>query len=334
MKTKASLFILLLVLFHTAHLQAQSPIRKWTFTQPKMGSPFSVVVYSNDSIEVATTIKKAYLLVDSLNGIYSDYDLQSELSVLSQKGESPKVSNALWDILEKSQYAFSKSNGAFDISIGPVVRLWRKARKLKQLPSDSAIRNAQQRVGFKFIKMNPSTHEVKLLRNNMQLDLGGIAKGYIAQKVVDFLKNEGLGSSLVDAGGDLAMGQAPPSKKAWSVGVNIPSSEELLPLYLFLQNTAIATSGDMYQYVEIDGKHYSHIVNPKTGLGLTHQRNVTVIAPDGATADWLATACSVLSIKKAIKLCDSFPNTGLLIVEKKGKVILKWQNSYFEKMME
>jgi thiamine biosynthesis lipoprotein len=82
--------------------------------------------------------------VDSLNSIYSDYDLQSELSVLSQKGESPKVSNALWDILEKSQYAFSKSNGTFDISIGPVVRLWRKARKLKQLPSDSAIRNAQQ----------------------------------------------------------------------------------------------------------------------------------------------------------------------------------------------
>jgi thiamine biosynthesis lipoprotein len=119
-----------------------------------------------------------------------------------------------------------------------------------------------------------------------------------------------------------------------SVGVNIPSSEELLPRYLFLQNTAVATSGDMYQYVEIDGKHYSHIVNPKTGLGLTHQRNVTVIAPDGATADWLATACSVLSIKKAIKLCDSFPNTGLLIAEKKGKVILKWQNSYFEKMME
>jgi thiamine biosynthesis lipoprotein len=122
-KTKASLFILLLVLFHTAHLQAQAPIRKWTFTQPKMGSPFSIVVYSNDSIQVAASIKKAYLLVDSLNSIYSDYDLQSELSVLSQKGESPKVSNALWDILEKSQYAFSKSNGTFDVSIASVVRL-------------------------------------------------------------------------------------------------------------------------------------------------------------------------------------------------------------------
>jgi thiamine biosynthesis lipoprotein len=90
----------------------------------------------------------------------------------------------------------------------------------------------------------------------------------------------------------------------------------------------------MYQYVEIDGKHYSHIVNPKTGFGLTHQRNVTVIAPDGATADWLATACSVLPVKKALKLCDSFPNTGLLIAEKKGTMLFKWQNSYFEKMME
>ena len=194
-------------------------------------------------------------MVDSLNSVYSDYDLRSELSVLSQKGESPKVSNALWDILEKSQDAFLKSNGAFDISIGPLVKLWRKARKLKQLPSDSAIRACTaKRVGFQFIKMNTTTHEVKLLRSTMQLDLGGIAKGYIAQKVVDFLAKEGLGSSLVDAGGDLAMGQAPPSKKAWSVGVNIPSSEELLPRYLFLQNAAVATSGDMYQYVEIDGK--------------------------------------------------------------------------------
>lgn len=333
MKTLKTLSLIPFFLLILQFSRAQNP-RKWTFTQPKMGSPFSIIVYSNDSLKVSSATARAYKLVDSLNQVYSDYDAQSELSILSRKGQSAGVSDALWDILKQSQVAYQKSSGAFDITIGPLVKLWRKARKEKQLPADSVLRKAQVSVGFQWVQMNEKTHAVKLNKSAMQLDLGGIAKGYIAQKVVDFLAKEGLGASLVDAGGDLAMGQAPPSKKAWSVGVNIPSSEELLPRYLLLQNAAVATSGDMYQFVEIDGKHYSHIVNPKTGLGLSHQRNVTVIAPDGATADWLATACSVLPVKKALKLCDSFPNTGLLIAEKKGTMLFRWQNSYFEKMME
>jgi FAD:protein FMN transferase len=136
----------------------------------------------------------------------------------------------------------------------------------------------------------------------------------------------------VDAGGDLAMKTQ--SNKPWKIGVTIPNSEELISRYLVLQNQAVATSGNMYQYVEINGKRYSHIVNPHTGLGVTHQRNVTVIAPDGATADWLATACSVLLVKKALKLIKSMPNCELLMAEiRKGKLKM-WQSEGFEAYLE
>ena len=166
---------------------------------------------------------------------------------------------------------------------------------------------------------------IKLLRINTTLDLGGIAKGYLAQMIIDFLQKQGITKALVDAGGDLAM-----IGKDWKIGIAIPNSEELMQGFLVLQNQAVATSGNMYQFVEIEGKKYSHIVNPHTGLGLTHQRNVTVIAPNGATADWLATACSVLSVKKALKLIKTMPNCELLMLEMRKGKLSKWQSKKFE----
>jgi thiamine biosynthesis lipoprotein len=150
--------------------------------------------------------------------------------------------------------------------------------------------------------------------------------------IVDFCLKKGIEKVLVDAGGDLAM--AAQEDKPWKIGITIPNSEELIPQYLILQNHAVATSGNMYQFVEINGKRYSHIVNPHTGLGVTHQRNVTVIAPDGATADWLATACSVLSVKKALRLIKSMPNCELLMAEKQKGKLKMWQSQGFKQYLE
>lgn len=319
---------------YTSPVFAQNSWQKFGFSQAKMGSPFSIVVYSKDSIGVSILAQKAYQLVDSLNLIYSDYLPQSELSLLTQHKTQPiKVSNAMIDILQRSQKAYQLSHGAFDITIGPLVKLWRQARKAKVFPADSLILQAQNRLGFGAIVLDTANQWVYINKPNMQLDLGGIAKGYIAQQVVNYFMKAGFPRVLVDAGGDIATGQAPPDKTAWSIGVNMPESEQLMPKMLKIQNASVATSGDMYQYVEIKGQKYSHIVNPATGLGLTHQRNVTVIAPDGATADWLATACSVLSVKKAMRLVNQIPHSGVLITEiRKGK-IMKWTNRRFNQWL-
>jgi FAD:protein FMN transferase len=338
-----------------------SQSKKYTFSQPKMGSPLNITLYADDSIKAHKIATEAYKIADSLNLIYSDYLENSELNLLSKNSgtnEFIKVSPAFWDILKLSIKASQKSKGAFDITVGSIVKLWRKARKEKVLPDKNILDNALQSVSYQYLIIDSIIHSVKLLQPNTQLDLGGIAKGYVAQVIVDFCKKEGIQKVLVDAGGDLAM-NAPPAPRGgaitskyssdssskipplgvrglglFRIGITIPNSEELIPRHLVLQNQAVATSGNMYQYVEIKGKRYSHIVNPHTGLGVTHQRNVTVIAPDGATADWLATACSVLSIKKALKLIKSMPNCELLMAEiQKGKLKM-WQSEGFEGYLE
>jgi FAD:protein FMN transferase len=300
-----------------------------------MGSPLNITLYTNDSIKAHKIATEAYKIADSLNLIYSDYLENSELNLLSKNSgtnEFIKVSPALWDILKLSIKASQKSKGAFDITVGSIVKLWRKARKEKILPEETVLKNTLQSIGYQYLIIDSITHSVKLLQPNTQLDLGGIAKGYVAQVIVDFCLKKGIEKVLVDAGGDLAM--AAQDNKPWKIGITIPNSEELISQYLVLQNQAVATSGNMYQFVEINGIRYSHIVNPHTGLGVTHQRNVTVIAPDGATADWLATACSVLSVNKALRLIKSMPNCELLMAEvQKGKLKI-WQSAGFKQYLE
>ncbi len=210
------------------------------------------------------------------------------------------------------------------------MKIWRKARKEKQLPPKKDIELALSKTGFKHIELDTFNAQMRFHTEGVRLDFGGIVKGYAAQEVVRVLNDEGFKYALVDAGGDLAMSEKPSDTEGWQIAVSLPNSEnQLLPRFLSLKNQAVATSGDMYNFLEINGKRYSHIVNPKTGLGLTHQRNVTIIAPDGALADWLATACSVLSIKKALKLVKQFPNTDILILENKKGQIKKWESGGF-----
>lgn len=324
--------ILIFILLIISSLLSFSQSKKYTFSEPKMGSPLNITLYTDDSIKVNQIATEAYKIADSLNLIYSDYLENSELNLLSKKSGTntfTKVSPELWDILKLSVKASKQSEGAYDMTVGSIVKLWRKVRKEKVLPEGNILKNMLKSVGYQYIVLDSLTHSVKLLSANTQLDLGGIAKGYVAQVIVDFCKNEGIEKVLVDAGGDLAMAGI-----NWRIGVNIPDSEELMERYLILQNQAVATSGNMYQYVEINGKKYSHIVNPHTGLGLTHQRNVTVIAPNGATADWLATACSVLSVKRALHLIKSMSNCELLMAEvQKGKLKM-WQSEGFEAYLE
>ena len=293
-----------------------------------MGSPLNITLFSEDSAKALFLAKKSFQIADSLNLIFSDYLENSELNLLSKTAGMDtftSVSPALWNIIKQSVEASQKCEGAFDISVGSIVKLWRKARKEKILPRKDILQKTLQSIGYQYIILDSVHHSVKLLRKNTTLDLGGIAKGYVAQVIIDFCKKQGVEKALVDAGGDLAM-----TGKDWRIGISIPNSEELMQGFLVLQNQAVATSGNRYQFVEIKGKKYSHIVNPHTGVGLTHQRNVTVIAPDGITADWLATACSVLSIKKALKLIKYVPKCEVLMLEIRRGKLRQWQSEGYK----
>jgi thiamine biosynthesis lipoprotein len=295
--------------------------------EPKMGSPFTIILYSDDSVKAGNIARQCFSLVDSFNLIFSDYIDSSELSKLNTSAGlniSPvKVSPALFDILILSKNAYYKSGGAFDITIGPVVKLWRKARKTKQFPAPDLVQSARKLTGFENVRIDSVNKLVRLTKHGMQLDLGGIAKGYIAQKIIDFLLSQQVNCALVNAGGDIVMSGAPPGSGGWRIGTNVPeTSDQLLSQLLLMQNKAVATSGDVYKFIENGGKRYSHIIDPRSGYGVTFQRNVTVIANEGATADWLATACSILPADAAKRLAMQCGAEVLIGEIKDGKIKL------------
>ena len=322
MFSKVSFIVFFVCLVFVGNAQ----MSRFSFTESKMGAPFTIIFYSNDSIQAASIAKRCFALVDSFNFIFSDYIDSSELSKLSKSAGvnslPVSLSPAMYDILIQSKKAFELSEGAFDITMGPLSKLWRKARRQHQFPADSTVKRIRNLIGFDKLVFDTLQKTIRLTQEGIQLDLGGIAQGYVAQKVINFLHSQGVNNALVNASGDIVVSGAPINKDGWVVGVNIPEkTAELLNQKLLLKNRAITTSGDAYQYIEKDGIRYSHIINPASGYGVTFQRNVTVIAADGTTADWLATACSILSLKKAKKLA-SFLEAEVLIAEiKRGRLL-------------
>ena len=319
--------LLLTLLVALACLQTGAQTKRFSFTESKMGSPFTIIMYANDSIQANKLSKNCFMLVDSLVMIFSDYIDSSELNKLcaaAGPGKAPtKISQELFDILSLSAHAYKKSEGTFDITLGPVTRLWRTARKQNIFPAKKLVIEKLAFTGFHKLLLDTIAHTAHLLQKGMQLDLGGIAQGYIAQKVINVLRDNNIANALVNVSGDIVAIGSPPGTKGWTVGVNAPGEmEELLNKTLLISGKAVTTSGDVYQFIYHGGKKYSHIVHPKTGYGITSQRNVTVIAADGSIADWLTKACSLLPIVKAKKLATDL-DAALLIVEmKNGKMVL------------
>ena len=326
---KPFIYTITLLVFSTPLLQAQT--RKFSYSEMKMGSAFNLIIVSADSNKANHLAQKSYELVDSLNHIFSNYDSSSELSKINASaGLLPyKMSTAMLDLVQKSQYAYIQSKGAYDISIGPLSSLWRNARKAKLFPEASTVLATKKLVGLNQVKINKRLGTIFLPNANMQLDFGGIAKGYIAQWVINFLKANGIQQALVDAGGDIVMSGAPLNQQGWLIGVNLPeTTDDLLNKKLQLSNCSVATSGDVFQFIEYKGVKYSHIINPLTGYGVTNLRNVTIVAKTGATADWLATACSILPIQEAKQLAISHQAALLITTLKNGKLVFEATPSF------
>lgn len=327
------LTILLFFVFIVSHAQ-----QRFSFARQKLGTAFTIVTYGENENSVNSIIEAVYDEVDRLNMIFSDYMDSSELNRLNARsgsGEYVKVSAELFDILSKAKQASLLSDGAFDVTIGPLSHLWRRARKTNTFPSKKEIRRAKRKTGNRYLLLDSEHQAVRLKKKNMIIDLGGIAKGYIAQKAMDLLDSAGLPSSLIDAGGDMIAGSPPPDKEGWTIGISSPDSpNQSAGSPLIVSHTAIATSGDAFQYLDYKGKRYSHIINPKTGMGVTFHHNVTVICAEGTTADWIASACSVMPSDKLRLFLASMPDIAVMINEKTGPKPIKTYFNGFENYLK
>ncbi len=306
---------------------------RYEFQEVQMGVQWRLVLYATDKAIANKASQNAFLRVKELNKILSDYDPESELNKLcrlSGPGNPVKVSSPLMKILERSQALSQETDGAFDVTISPVVRLWRRARRQKSMPDQQRLQNAREKVGSDLLKISRQDQTAELKKHDMRLDLGGIAKGYAADIALKELKKYGITRAMVDASGDIVLGDPPPNACGWKIGVSSTDTEQgKIDRYLLLHNRAVATSGDALQHVVINGKRYSHIVDPRTGLGLTDQSRVTVIAPDGITADSLASAISVLGPKQGMKLVNEKPEVECFIIRHENDKTKSYESNCF-----
>jgi len=278
--------------------------RRFEFEDAAMGTTFRIVLYADDAAAAERAAAAAFARVRELDARLSDYRDDSEasrLSATSGSGALVALSSDAWRVLALAQSFSQLSDGAFDATVGPAVALWRRARRQGELPSEARIADALERTGWRYIELDASTRSARLGRAGMKLDFGGIAKGYALDAALDVLAQRGIESALVDGGGDVAVRRAPPGSAGWTLAVR-PFGDESAAGSIVLENGALATSGDAYQSLELDGVRHSHIVDPRTARALVSRTSATVLAADGASADALATALCVLGPQAGLEL--------------------------------
>jgi thiamine biosynthesis lipoprotein len=299
----------LLLCFGCATQTHAPALKRFHYAQIKMGVQARLVVYAPDEATAERACTAAYQRVSALEDSMSDYRPRSELLQLcARAGSGPvKVSEELFYVLKKARELSEKTDGAFDVTVGPLVQLWRAARKTGKLPSAAALEQAKQLVGWRTLVLDERSGTVNLTKPGMRLDLGGIAKGYAGDQVLAVLKSFGITRALFEAGGDIVVGDPPPGKTGWPIDVENPIGSAGR---LKLANCAISTSGDTVQFVEIGGTRYSHVVDPRTGLGLTSHYAATIIAPAGIDSDALSTAACVLGPDAAGPILKAYAARG------------------------
>jgi thiamine biosynthesis lipoprotein len=288
------------------------------FSQPAMGTTFRIACYAADKAIAAEAASAAFARIDALNAALSDYTETSELRRLCQTSGTPvRVSEDLFTVIRRAHEVAESTDGAFDFTAGHLTNLWRRTRRQRDLPSEERLRHALTLTGWRQVALDEKNRAITLMKPGMYLDLGGIAKGYAAEAALAVMRARRLPRSVVIAGGDMAIGEAPPGEAGWEVKLRTFSEEEAdadAIITLRLKNAGISTSGDLYQFVEIGGLRYSHIIDPKSGLGLTKRVSCSVISKNTTTSDAYATAFCVMGTSATLDYCQRHPGMEVRLV--------------------
>lgn len=284
-----------------------------------MGTFAHLKTIAKDQETAKICVESAFAELQKVDDLMSNYKSDSETSRLnSDAAKRPiKVSASTFMVLQKSVEFSRLSEGAFDITIGPLAELWRSAAEANSVPTEAELAVARSRVGYEKLFLDVNEMTVRFAVEGMKLDLGGIAKGYAIDMAIEAMQNGGAIGGMVDVGGDIRCFGTPKDRNAWRIGLQNPSdpqgSDEVL-LILKLTNAAIATSGDYRRFVLVEGKKYSHILNRNTGASAEKTSSVTIISQNAINADALATAVSVMGPQKGLALIEKIPQTEAILL--------------------
>ena len=320
-------FILLSYFFIDGNINGKEN-RLHTFSHPCMGTIFKVAVHSEKSRnKVEDIVQGSFKIAGEMDDRFSDYSAESEVSKFNKQGSHIpfKISSELLELLTISQSLYHKTSASFEPAAGALTQLWRLSRKTKRLPDQKTLSLAIKASSFASLIIDRKNKTLTKKDHLTRLDFGGIAKGYTADKMLNYLQEHDLKSCSISAGGDVIVGDPPPGRLYWIIRINPFGDSNSETMRVKLSNAAVSTSGNVEQFIQIGGKKYSHIVNPKNGLGLTTNHAAVVISNKGSMSDALATSISILG-KSGLKILNHFPNTEAAIIDLNDNKVTKSPN--------
>lgn len=286
-----------------------------------MGSRFDITIVAEDSVIAAQRISQAITEIDRIEQLISDWIPGSQVSEINRAaGIHPvKVDRELFELTRRAIEISEISGGAFDISFAAMDRIWKFDGSMEELPDSATIQQAISKIGYTYIVLDSSASTIFLSRAGMKIGFGATGKGYAADKARALMQSLQVRAGIVNASGDMATWGSQQNGKPWKVGVTNPFKRNKTLKVLSIRKAAVTTSGDYQKYVEIDGKRYSHIINPKTGMPSYGLTSVTVIGPNAETANGFSTSIMVLGKEKGLQLLKRFPDYACLLLTPEGK---------------
>ena len=275
-----------------------------------MGCTYSIVAYGDDALPVREYMREAFDEIDRIDRLMSHYKTDSPLSQLNRTAASQavKVEPELFDFIAECLRYSRASGGAFDITVGPLMKAWGFFRGEGRMPTKAELQQARASIGYQYVILDERARTIRFARAGLELDLGGIAKGYAVDRAVALLKQRGVRDALVNACGSTmyALGNDPTSGKGWAVQLRDPMNENKTALTVNLQDQALSISGSYEKFFELKGKRYAHVMNPRTGLPVQGILSVAVITDTGTAGDALDNVFYIAGVARSRALNQFF----------------------------
>lgn len=288
-----------------------------------MGSRFDITIEAKDSLSAEKYIDESIAEIERIENLISEWRPQTQISEVNRNAGIKPVKVDMEVIrLTQSGINFSKlTDGAFDISIVAMDKIWKFDGSMTSMPSPEAIKKSVEKVGYQNIEIDTVASTIFLKKSGMKIGFGSIGKGYAADKTRELMESKGVKAGIINASGDLTTWGKQFNGKYWTVGITNPFKNDAYTEVLKLKRFAVTTSGNYEKFVEFDGKRYAHIINPKTGMPSTGICSASVFGPSAEIANGFSTSIMVLGVDEGLKLLAKFPDYSCVLITDKGEVI-------------
>lgn len=298
-----------------------------------MGTTLEFKLYCRTREFCNEAIFDAYSEVKRLDDMLSNYKADSKLSEVNSRAGNGKIGvpPEFFELTERAVFFSNLTDGAFDITVGKLIDLWRNSQQKNTMPDAEAIKSTvSECTGFKKIKLYSEDRKIDLKSPCLSIDFGGIGKGYAVDRALGILRGKGIESGIISFSGNIYAIGAPPGEKGWRIAVKHPRRKEEELALVEISDMAVSTSGDYERYFEINGRRFSHVIDPRTGLPVDNVPSVTVIAENATDADALSTAVSVKGRDKSIEVLEALDRVGVIIVTLQEGKLSTYKDSFFK----